>query len=67
MTRSSETRKEVVGVRLTPTQTEIIDSLVDAGLFKTRSEVAYLLISEGLQTVCYLASINSQRRCEEVV
>jgi len=44
-------RTEVIGVRLSSAQIEIVDLLVDAGLFKTRSEVVYWLVSEGLRTI----------------
>jgi len=51
MSEEVSKRKEVVGVRLTSSQLDIVDSLVDAGLFKTRSEVTYWFISEGLRTI----------------
>jgi Arc/MetJ-type ribon-helix-helix transcriptional regulator len=44
-------RTEVVGVRLSPSELKILDDMVETGLFGSRSEIAYWLITEGLKTI----------------
>ncbi len=49
--RSGRARTEVVGVRLSPGELKILDDMVETGLFRSRSEIAYWLITEGLKTI----------------
>lgn len=50
-TKTPRARTEVVGVRLSPSELRILDDMVETGLFGSRSEIAYWLITEGLKTV----------------
>lgn len=49
--RKGRARTEVVGVRLSPSELKILDDMVETGLFGSRSEIAYWLITEGLKTI----------------
>jgi Arc/MetJ-type ribon-helix-helix transcriptional regulator len=51
MTRRKTARTEVVGVRLSPSELKVLDDMVETGLFGSRSEMAYWLITEGLKTI----------------
>ena len=49
--RTGRARTEVVGVRLSPSELKMLDDMVETGLFGSRSEIAYWLITEGLKTI----------------
>ena len=49
--KTRRSRTEVVGVRLSPSELKILDDMVETGLFGSRSEIAYWLITEGLKTI----------------
>ncbi len=49
--KSSGARSEVVGVRLSRSELAVLDDLVEIGLFSSRSDIVYWLVTEGLHTI----------------